>query len=193
MNAILRPVMLFAVSLLVSVAAGQEEYMGLKTTSQAGAPLQVAGAMFSDTALTVLLVNVSGRAVEQVTMGVVLSDGASVVSSVTRTGIACRATVPPDGFLVVKEANAGFDKAASYFREKAITRKEAALGLTHVRFADGSEWAYALEANGHFGEEADQAIKDKVHALTQKQFPDKDMSWAFPGQGHEGKVSTCRQ
>jgi len=149
--------------------------------------------MFNETMLTVLLVNVSDRTVEQTTMGVVLGDRASVVPPVTRTGTACIATVPPDGFLVVKEVHVGFDKGASYFREKDIIEKKATIGLTHVRFADGSEWTYPLDTKGHFDEKVDQAIKDKVQALRQKLFPEKYISWAFPGPGLEGKVSTCRK
>ena len=183
---------LFALSLLVPAAAGQKGSMALITPPRACAPLQIAGAMFSDTTLAVLLVNVSGRPVEEATMGVVLGDGASSAPTVTRTGIACRATVPPDGFLVVKEAHVGFDKADSYFRGKGIVDKEATIGLIHVRFADGSQWTYPLDATGHFDEQVDPTVKERVHALTQKQFPDKDMSWAFAGPGGEGHVSTCR-
>jgi uncharacterized pyridoxal phosphate-containing UPF0001 family protein len=62
-----------------------------------------------------------------------------------------------------------------------------------VRFADGSEWSYPLAANGHFEEKRDQAVADKVRALREKHFPEKDISWAFPGPGQEGKVSTCRK
>jgi len=53
--------------------------------------------------------------------------------------------------------------------------------------------SYPLAANGRFDEKRDQAVTDKVQALVQKHFPDKDMSWAFPGPGQEGKVSTCRK
>jgi hypothetical protein len=149
--------------------------------------------MFSDTMLTVLLVNVSGRPVEEATMGVVLGDRTSPASTVTRTGNACRATVPPDGFLVVKEAHVGFDTADSYFREKGIIERTATIGLIHVRFAGGTEWTYPLEAKGRFDEQLDPALKDRVQALRQKHFPDKDMSWAFPDPGQEGKVNTCRK
>jgi hypothetical protein len=95
--------------------------------------------MFNDTMLTVLLVNVSGRTVEQTTMGLVLGDRASAVAPVTVTGDACIATVLPDGFLVVTAAHNGFDNAASYFSEKGILDKTATVGLVHVRFGDGSE------------------------------------------------------
>jgi hypothetical protein len=191
MNAIFKTVTLFAISLLVPAAAAQKDSLSMKIISQAGAPLQVAGTNFGDTSLTVLLVNVSGREVRQATMGVVLEDEASVVPPATRTGRPCSATVPPDGFLVVREGNVGFDKAASYFGGKGITKKGAVIGMTHVRFADGSEWTYPLEANGHFDEQVDQAIQERVQSLAKKQFPDKDMSWAFLGPGHKGKVSTC--
>ena len=165
----------------------------MATPPRADAPLQIVGALFNDTTLTVLLANVSGRTVEQTTMGLVLGDGASVVQPVTRIGSACIATVPPDGLLVVTAAHNGFDKADSYFREKGIVEKQATIGLTRVRFSDGSEWTYPLEANGRFDEKTDQAVADKAHALKEKHFPEKDMSWAFPGPGQEGKVSTCRK
>ncbi|MBP2672740.1 MAG: hypothetical protein H6Q85_2806, partial [candidate division NC10 bacterium] len=102
---------LLALSVLVPAAAGQTGSMGLITPPRADAPLQIVASMFNDTTLTVLLVNVSGRPVEEATMGVVLGDRSSPASTVTRTGNACRATVPPDGFLVVKEAHVGFDTA----------------------------------------------------------------------------------
>jgi hypothetical protein len=184
---------LLAVSVLVPAAAGQTGSLGLITPPRADAPLQIVAAMFSDTMLTVLLVNVSGRPVEEATMGVVLGDRTSPASTVTRTGNACRATVPPDGFLVVKEAHVGFDTADSYFREKGIIERTATIGLIHVRFAGGTEWTYPLEAKGRFDEQLDPALKDRVQALRQKHFPDKDMSWAFPDPGQEGKVNTCRK
>jgi hypothetical protein len=184
---------LFAVAVLVPAAAGQTGSLGLITPPRADAPLQIVAAMFNDTMLTVLLVNVSGRPVEEAAMGVVLGDRASPAATVTRTGNACRATVPPDGFLVVTEAHVGFDTADSYFREKGVTKRTATIGLTHVRFAGGTEWNYPLEAKGRFEEQLDPALKDRVQALTQKYFPDKDMSWAFPGPGQGGKVNTCRK
>ena len=186
-------VALVAVSVLVPAAAGQTGSMRLITPPRADAPLQIVDSMFNDTTLTVLLVNVSGRPVEEAAMGVVLGDRASPAATVTRTGNACRATVPPDGFLVVTEAHVGFDTADSYFREKGVTKRTATIGLTHVRFAGGTEWNYPLEAKGRFEEQLDPALKDRVQALKQKYFPDKDMSWAFPGPGQEGKVNTCRK
>jgi hypothetical protein len=180
-------------SVLVPPVAAQKESMSMSTPPRADAPLQIVRTLFSDTRLTVLLANVSGRTVEQTTMGLVLGDGASVVQPVTRIGSACIATVPPDGLLVVTAAHNGFDKADSYFRAKGIIEKQATIGLTRVRFADGTEWTYPLEANGRFDEKTDQAVADKAHALKEKHFPEKDMSWAFPGSGQEGKVSTCRK
>jgi hypothetical protein len=184
---------LLALSVLVPGATGQTGLMGLTTPPRADAPLQIVASMFSDTKLTVLLVNVSGRPVEEATMGVVLGDRTSPASTVTRTGNACRATVPPDGFLVVKEAHVGFDTADSYFREKGIIERTATIGLIHVRFADGAEWTYPLEAKGRFDEQLDAALRDRVQALRQMHFPDKDMSWAFPGPDQGGKFSTCRK
>ena len=184
---------LLALSVLVPGATGQTGLMGLTTPPRADAPLQIVASMFSDTKLTVLLVNVSGRPVEEATMGVVLGDRTSPASTVTRTGNACRATVPPDGFLVVKEVHVGFDTADSYFREKGIIERTATIGLIHVRFADGAEWTYPLEAKGRFDEQLDAALRDRVQALRQMHFPDKDMSWAFPGPDQGGKFSTCRK
>ena len=183
---------LFGFFLLVPAAVAQKGLMSLATPPHAAAPLQIAGAMFNDTMLTVLLVNVSGRTVEETTTGLVLGDGASVVPPVIRLGRPCMAVVPPGEFLVVTAAHNGFDMAASYFRDKQIIDKAVTIGLTRVRFADGSEWAYPLEANGRFDETRDQSVDDKVRALTQKRFPEKDMSWAFAGSGREGTVSTCR-
>jgi hypothetical protein len=191
-NATLGTVVL-ALSLLAPAAAGQNEYISLKTPPQTDAPLQIAGAIFNDTSLQVLLVNVSGRSVDQVTMGVVLGDGAAAVPPVTRVGTACSATVPPDGFLVVNQAHVGFDKGPAYFREKGIAKKETTVGVTHVRFTDGTEWTYLLEAKGRFEEKPDQTVTDRVHALVEKHFPGKDMSWAFPRPGETGKAIACRR
>lgn len=188
-----RAIVLIALSVLVPSAAAQKGSMSVGTPPRADAPLQIVRTLFNDTMLTVLLANVSGRTVEQTTMGLVLGDGASVVQPVTRIGSACVATVPPDGLLVVTAAHNGFDKADSYFREKGIVEKEATIGLVRVRFADGSEWTYALEANGRFDEKRDQTMADKASALKEKYFPDKDMSWAFPGPGQDGKFATCRK
>ena len=186
-------VALVAVSVLVPAAAGQTGSMRLITPPRADAPLQIVDSMFNDTTLTVLLVNVSGHPVEEATMGVVLADGASPAATVARTGNACRATVPPDGFLVVKEAHVGFDTADAYFREKGVIQRTATIGVVHARFAGGIEWTYPLEAKGRFDEQLDPALMDRVQALRQKYFPDKDMSWAFPGPVQDGKVSTCRK
>jgi hypothetical protein len=184
---------LVVISLLVPPAAAQKGSMSMGTPPRADAPLQIVGTLFNDTMLTVLLANVSGRTIEHTTMGLVLGDGASVVQPMTQIGSACIATVPPDGLLVVTAAHNGFDKADSYFREKGIVEKEATIGLVHVRFADGSAWRYPLAASGRFEEKEDQAVAGKAHALKEKHFPEKDMSWAFPGSGQEGKVSTCRR
>jgi hypothetical protein len=184
---------LVVLSVLVPSAGAQNGSMSMGTPPRADAPLQIVSTLFTDTTLTVLLANVSGRTVEQATMGLVLGDGASVVKPVTRIGRACIATVPPDGLLVVTAAHNGFDKADSYFREKGIVEKEATIGLVRVRFADGSEWTYALEANGRFDERRDQTVADKARALKEKHLPDKDMSRAFPGAGQEGKFATCRK
>ena len=188
-----RAIVLFAVCLVVPAAAAQTGSMSLATPPQAAAPLQIAGAFFNETMLTVLLVNVSGRTVEQTTLGLVLGDQASVVPPVTRTGNACIATVSPDGFLIVGAKHSGFDKAASYFIEKGILDKEATVRLVHVRFGDGSEWAGPLEAKGRFEEKRDQSVVDKVNALRVKHFPGEGLSWAFPGPGQGGKASTCRK
>jgi hypothetical protein len=191
MNATISILIPFLASVLLSGEPDQES-LRMKTPPRAGAPLQLVGTVFSDTSLAVLLVNVSGREVTRVVMGVVLEDQASVVPSVTRTGIPCHATVPPDGFVVLKEVNVGFDEAATYFRSKGIKQKGAVIGITDVRFADGSEWSYPLAEKGYFDEQRDQALAERVKALQEKQFEDEDPSWAFSGSKHKGKVSTCR-
>ena len=184
---------LVALCVLAPTAAGQNGPTGLAMPRRADAPLQIAGAIFGDNDLIVLLVNVSGRQVAEATMGLVLGDGDSASPTVTRSGSPCVATIPPDGFLVVNQAHAGFDKASAFFGENRIANRAATIGIVRVRFADGSEWSYALEANGRFDEKKDQAVVDRVHVLVAKQFPEKDMSWAFPSPGQEGKFATCRK
>lgn len=192
MTVVIRILILIAVSLPFPAHAVQTKRLSMKAPLVAGAPLQVSGTVFGDTTLVVRLVNVSGREIKQVTMGVVLEDLTAAVLPVTRTGIVCDATVSSDGFLVVREANIGFDTAASYFRSNGITEGGATVGVTSVRFGDGSEWSYPLAAKGHFDEQEDQALRDAVRARVKKQFPeDKDMSWLDPNQ--TGKISTCRK
>jgi hypothetical protein len=186
---------LFIITLLIpTVVTAQEELFSLKTLHrQTGAPLQVAGAMFNDTSLKVLLLNVSGREITQVTMGVVMEDRSSQVQLGTRVGNACSTSVPPDGFLVVTEGNAGYDAVATYLSGKGIKQKGVVVGVTHVRFAGGSEWNCPLEAKGRFEEQRDEKLDQKIRDLTEKQVPDKDMSWAFPAAGAKGKFSTCQK
>jgi hypothetical protein len=127
-----------------------------------------------------------------VTMGVVMEDTSSQVQLGTRVGNACSTPVPADGFLVITEGNAGYDAAASYFSSNGIKQKGVTVGVTQVRFADGSEWNYPLEAKGRFEEQPDEKLNQKIRDLTEKQFPDKDMPLISPA-GAKGKFSTCQK
>ncbi len=129
-------------------------------------PVQIAGSAFNETWLELLLVNLSSREVEQVTVGVLLEDKARP-APVTRSGKACITSVPPGGFLLVKQANTGFDGADAYLRSKEI---KVSAGVTQVRFAGGMEWPYPLDAKGRFEGEGDKDIGEKVGALVQKVF-----------------------
>lgn len=191
MTAVARIALVIASSLLVPSAAVQTKVLQMKTPMLAGAPLQVSGTVFNDTTLVVRLVNLSGRDVKQVTMGVVLEDMAAVVSPVTRIGSVCDTAVPPDGFLVVRAINVGFDTAAEHFRSKGISEAGATIGVTSVRFGDGTEWTYPLTTRGHFEEQPDPAVKDAVRARVAQRFPeDKDMSWLNPNPTN---VAVCRK
>lgn len=188
MNRILETVTLLAVSLLVPAAGGQE----VALWSQPGSPLQPAGFYFTDTVLRVLLVNVSDREVTETVVGLVLEDESSTVQPKTQSGRVCRATVPPGGFLVVTEAHNGYDRAVSYFRDKRITSPMVTVGVTQARFADGSEWTYPLEAKGRFEEQKDEKLEQKVDALIERWFPDKDTYGAIFSPDEHKNVSTCR-
>ncbi|MCX6626201.1 MAG: hypothetical protein NTW28_01040 [Candidatus Solibacter sp.] len=194
MNAISKAATLLAVSLLMQAgAAGQQGSISLsQLRAQPGAPLQFAGGAFGDEMLRVLLVNVSDREVTETVLGLLLEDGAGAVPAATQSGRVCKAKVAPGGFLVVTEADNGFDRAVSHFRDKAIAGKQVTVGVTRVRFADGSEWTYPLEAKGHFEVQADDKLAQKIKALTKSQFGDKGFSGLFFGDPDLEKVSTCR-
>src|ERR1017187_3435722 len=138
-------------------AAGKRgESLSLRTGPfQPEFPLQNAAAVFSDTELQVLFVNLTSRQVEQVTVGIMLEDKTSP-EPVTRLGKVCNTSVPPGRFLLVKTANTGFDGADAYFRGKGITQKAVAVGITQVRLAGGIEWNLPLEAEGRFEGEGDK-------------------------------------
>ena len=175
-------------------AAAQNGSLGVATPRNTDAPLQVVNSVFGDTMLTLLLVNTSGRTIEQATISVVLGDQASKATPVVRTGNACIATVPPNGLLVVTAVHTGFDTAASYYKEKGIVDRAATVGLTHVRFAGGGQWSYPLAAKGRFEEKKDEAVWQKAIAVKEKHFPDRDMSWAFSdGPDPDKKFLTCRK
>jgi hypothetical protein len=195
MRQILGTTTLVIVALLIPTAViGQEESFSLKTLHrQTGAPLQVAGALFNDTSLKVLLLNVSGREITQVTMEVEMEDRSSQAQLGTRSGNSCSTRVPPDGFLVVTEENAGYDAAATCLSGKGIKQKGVVVGVTNVRFADGSEWNYPLEVKGRFEEQPDEKLDQKIRDLTEKQFPGNDRWWAFPAAGAKQKFSTCQK
>jgi hypothetical protein len=184
---------LLAVSLLIQGgAAGQKDSVSLSTLrTQPDSPLQLADAIFNHTMLRVLLVNVSNREVTETMLGLVLEDETGVVPATTQPGRVCKAKVAPGGFLAVTEANNGFDSAVSYFRDKGIAAKQVTVGVTRVRFADGSEWTYPLEAKGHFEKQADDKLDRKIKSLTKSQLGDQPTRVLF-GSGPEEKVSTCR-
>lgn len=154
-------------------------------------PVQIVEAMFGDTLAQLLIVNLSSREVEQVTVGVLLEDKAWP-APVTRSGKACITSVPPEGFLLVKTANTGFDGADAYFRSKGITQKEVSVGVTQVRLAGGMEWTYPLDAKGRFEGEGDKDIGERVGALVQKAFG-RPWSGVFVDPSAARKVSTCRE
>src|ERR1019366_5326687 len=94
-----------------TVAGKREESLGLRTGPlQPDFPLQIARVAFSFTELRLLLVNLTSRQVEQVTVGIMLEDKTSP-EPVTRIGKVCNSSVPPGRFLLVKGANTGFDGA----------------------------------------------------------------------------------
>ncbi len=176
-----------------TAAGKREESLSLRTGPlQPEFPLQIAGAaILSDTELKVLLVNLTSRRVEQVTVGIMLEDKTSP-EPVTRIGKVCNSSVPPGRFLLVKGANTGFDGADAYFRGKGITQKAVAVGITHVRLAGGIEWNLPLEAKGRFEGEGDKDLERKIEALLRKAFGRHDASIFFD-PSPQRKVSICRE
>jgi hypothetical protein len=177
-----------------TAAGKREESLSLRTGPlQPEFPLQIAGAaILSDTALKVLLVNLTSRRVEQVTVGIMLEDKTSP-EPVTRIGKVCNSSVSPGRFLLVKGANTGFDGADAYFRGKGITQKAVAVGITHVRMAGGIEWNLPLEAKGRFEEgEGDKDLERKIEALLRKAFGRHSVELFF-GPFLEDKVGICRE
>ena len=177
----------------VDTAAGKrQESLSLRTGPlQPECPLQIVATAFSDTELRVLLVNLTSREVEQVTVGLLLEDKSSP-EPVTRLGKVCNTSVPPGGFLLVKTANTGFDGADAYFRGKGITQKAVAVGITQVRLAGGIEWNLPLEAKGRFEGEGDKDLAKKIGALHREAFGRHDASIFFD-PSPQRKVSTCRE
>jgi len=160
-------------------------------------PLQIGGALFGDGDLKMVLVNLTNQDVEQVTVGVLLEDK-TAPAPVTRMGKVCLAHVPPNGFLLVTTPNTGYDAAAAYFRTKGITDREVSVGIAQVRFADGTEWSYPLEAQGRFEGDSDPAVMKKMDSLAAKAFGrDSGGHVSFVSllvdASPEKKVSVCRQ
>ena len=176
-----------------AAAGKREESIRLKTGwPRPEFPLQIAGAVFNDTNLQLLLVNLTSREVEQVTVGVLLEDETSP-EPVTRIGKVCTTSIPPGRFLLVTKANTGFDAAEAYFRGKGITQKAVAVGITHVRMAGGIEWNLPLEAKGRFEEgEGDKDLERKIEALLRKAFGRHSVELFF-GPFLEDKVGICRE
>ena len=175
-----------------TAAGKREESLSLRTLLPPPEfPLQIAAAAFSETELRVLLVNLTNRQVEQVTVGIMLEDKSSP-EPVTRIGKVCNSSVPPGRFLLVKGANTGLDGADAYFRGKGITQKAVAVGITHVRLAGGIEWNFPLEAKGRFEGKTDNGLERKIGALRRKAFGRHDASIFFD-PSPQRKVSTCRE
>ena len=175
-----------------TAAGKREESFSLRTLPLPPEfPLQIAAVAFSDTDLRVLLVNLTSRQVEQVTVGIMLEDKSSP-EPVTRIGKVCNSSVPPGRFLLVKGANTGFDGADAYFRGKGITQKAVAVGITHVRLAGGIEWNLPLEAKGRFEGEGDKDLERKIEALRRKAFGRHD-AYIFFDPSPQRKVSICRE
>jgi hypothetical protein len=174
-----------------TAAGKREESIGLRTgPSQPEFPLQIAEAVFNETEVQVLLVNLTSRQVEQVTVGVLLEDKTSP-EPVTRIGKVCNTSVPPGGFLLVNAANTGFDGAVAYFRGEGITQKEVAIGITQVRLAGGIEWNLPLEAKGRFEGEGDKDLDRKIKALRRKAFGRHSLAAIFD-PSHKN-VGICRK
>jgi hypothetical protein len=172
-------------------AGGREEYIRLRTGwPRPEFPLQIAGAVFDDTNLQLLLVNLTSLQVEQVTVGVLLEDKTSP-EPLTRIGRVCTTSVPPGRFLLVTTANTGFDAADAYFRSKGMTQKVVAVGITQVRLAGGIEWNLPLEAKGRFEGERDTDLEKKIEALQRKAFGRHSVA-PFFHPSPEGKVGICR-
>src|ERR1019366_7453766 len=108
-------------------------------------------------------------------------------------GVRARLRLTPGGFLGVNEADNGFDGAVSYFRDKGIAERGVPVGVTRVRFADGSEWTYPLEMRGHFETQPDDKLTRKIAFLRKKQFGDENplLRLMVPSD-LAGKISTCR-
>jgi hypothetical protein len=175
-----------------AAAGKREESISLKTGwPRPEFPLQIAEAVFNDTNLQLLLVNLTSREVEQVTVGVLLEDETSP-EPVTRIGKVCTTSIPPGRFLLVTKANTGFDAAEAYFRSNGITQKVVAVGITQVRLAGGIEWNFPLEAKGRFEGKTDNGLERKIGALRRKAFGRHDASIFFD-PSPQRKVSTCRE
>ena len=175
-----------------TAAGKREESLSLRTLLPPPEfPLQIAAAAFSETELRVLLVNLTNRQVEQVTVGIMLEDKSSP-EPVTRIGKVRNSSVPPGRFLLVKGANTGLDGADAYFRGKGITQKAVAVGITHVRLAGGIEWNLPLEAKGRFEGEGDKDLERKIEALRRKAFGRHSVELFF-NPFLEDKVGICRE
>ena len=175
-----------------AAAGKREESISLKTGwPRPEFPLQIAEAVFNDTNLQLLLVNLTSREVEQVTVGVLLEDETSP-EPVTRIGKVCNTSVPPGRFLLVKAANTGFDGADAYFRSQGIAQKVVAVGITQVRLAGGIEWNLQLEAKGRFEGERDKDLEKKIEALQRKAFGRHSVAPFFDPSRKE-QVGICRK
>ena len=175
-----------------TAAGKREERFSLRTgPRQPDFPLQEVSALFNDTELQVLFVNLTSRQVEQVTVGLLLEDKTSP-EPVTRLGKVCNTSVPPGGFLLVKTANTGFDGALAWFRGKGITQRAVAVGITQVRLAGGIEWNLPLEAKGRFEGASDKDLDRKIGVLQRKAFG-RHSAAAFFDPSLKKTVAICRK
>lgn len=174
--------------LAAGAAGGEKTTLTLRRVPEADSQLQVHEMFFGEAMFRALLVNASGRAVEEVQLGLRLEDQSSKVAPVTHTVPACIANVPADGLLVVTEKDAEWERAMAHFREEGIADKVVVFGITRVRFAGGEEWTRPLERRD--GPE-DKRVTEKVKALIGKPGDDAILEVLLLSPGSGGKVTRC--
>jgi hypothetical protein len=144
-------------------------------------PLQIGGATFGSH-LRVILANVTSRKVTEVSVGVLLKDE-SAPAPVTRVGKVCKTNLGQDQLLLVEGAYAGFPDVDAYFRSKGMSTRIVSVGITRVRFADGTEWSLPIETPGRFDRKGDPDTDKKL-----KEVPHIGFSVLSPPRN----IRTCR-